>query len=140
MRPLEILKSTLVESGTPASTVERLALTDRDLTRPGPKMSIEEAGAAAITAQRMSYDATHAFAALLSGATGSQHAQAVTRAYRLAGAAPDPAALARDLIAIHATGGAEGAAVRERIARRLAGVVRSRARRDGKADGTPSRP
>lgn len=125
MTPLQLLKSTLVEAGVPALTVDRLALTDRDLSRPGPTMAIEQAGAAAITAQRMSYDAAHALATLLSGATGSQHTQAIARAYRLAGGAPDPQALARDLIAIHATGGAEGTAVRERIAKGLAAPLAS---------------
>lgn len=130
MKPAEILKERLVEAGVSALTVDRLTLANIDCTRVGPKMSIEAAASAAIASRRMPRDTARAFATILSGGTGPQHAQAVARAYRLARAAPDLDALERDLIAIHAVGGEAGEAVRMRIAGGLAGAVRRLAHRD----------
>lgn len=121
------LETSMVEAGLSWGLVHDLFLRQLETTPQAKRLSIEEAGAAAIMARRMSYAEADAFAARLSRGAAS-HGETISKAYSRAAAPPDHEALARDLIAMHVTGGDAGAAVRDRIARRLADVVRSLAR------------
>lgn len=108
-------RAKLLAAGIAPHVVERLALSDRDLAEDGGDGS--DLVACAIAAMRdMPAAARERFVATLSGATGSQHMQAVTRAVRRSGQKVAPDRLARDLIAIHVDGGDAETGVRHMLA------------------------